>query len=82
MSGVDGGLLSVKAIADLLGMKRENAYKWVQRRGLEPVRTDPLPVGRLYDRERVLVEREKWLGERDREQDERRSASAIARRGK
>lgn len=76
----EGELISVAGIADLLGMKRPNVYRWLSRRGLEPVRTDPLPVGRLYDRGRVLAERERWLGERDRAQDEKRSASAMARR--
>lgn len=76
----DRELISVSGIADLLGVGRTNVYPWLRRRGLEPVRTDPLPVGRLYDRGRVLAERERWLGERDRVQDERRAASAIARR--
>lgn len=76
----DQELISVSGIADLLGVGRTNVYPWLRRRGLEPVRVDPLPVGRLYDRERVLAERERWLGERDRAQDEKRSASAMARR--
>lgn len=74
-------LISVAEIAGLLGVKRPNVYRWLSRRGLEPVRVDPLPVGRLYDRGRVLAEREKWLAERDRNQDQRRSASARARQG-
>ena len=73
-------LISVSGIAELIGVGRTNVYPWIRRRGLVPVRIDPLPVGRLYDRERVLVERDLWMGERDRGQDERRSASAIARR--
>lgn len=78
----DEELISVSGIAELLGVGRTNVYPWLRRRGLEPVRVDPLPVGRLYDRGRVLTERERWLRERDRVQDERRAASAIARRGR
>lgn len=73
-------LVSVSEIAELLGVSRSNAYPWLRRRGIEPVQVDPLPVGRLYDRELVLAERDRWLGGRDRAQDERRSASAKARR--
>lgn len=75
-------LIGTTEIAELIGVTRTNVYPWIRRRGLEPVRIDPLPVGRLYDRSQVLVERDRWLGERDRSQDERRSKSAIARRGK
>lgn len=81
ISDSDGGdLVGVSAIARLLGISRTNTYKWLRRRALEPVRKEPLPVGALYARDEVLAARDEWLAGRDRGQDERRRASAIARR--
>jgi hypothetical protein len=76
----NGDLIGVTDIGRLLSISRPNVYRWIKRRGLQPVRTEPLPVGRLYSRVEVLGVRDSWLEGRDREQDERRRATAIARR--
>ena len=73
-------LIGVTDIGRLVGIGRTNVYRWLRRRDLEPIRVEPLPVGSLYSRAEVLAARDVWLEGRDRGQDERRRASALARR--
>lgn len=79
----NGDRVNVAQVAALIGVARPNVYRWLERRGLQPVAIEPWPVGRVYDRQAVLQARQVWLAGRDREADERRRRTANARvRGK
>jgi hypothetical protein len=71
-------LVNVSDAVPLLDdMSKKNIGPWLKRHGVEPVRVDPHPVGRLYLRSEVKSAGRAWLKVRDRGSDMKRRDAAL-----